>query len=129
MSAERFGADGAYEPKAGAARFDSGWISSVSIAGLDEALASRPAWAHERALETAARCRSLLDDRYEVVTATRQSTLVSFRPTADPAEVVTRLHDRGVVVREIPESGLVRVSCGYWTSENDLERLVDALSV
>jgi selenocysteine lyase/cysteine desulfurase len=41
--------------------------------------------------------------------------------------MVTKLYGRGVVVREIPGSGFVRVSCGYWTSDGDLERLVEAL--
>jgi hypothetical protein len=30
-------------------------------------------------------------------------------------------------VREVPRTGLVRASVGWWTSEGDLERLVDAL--
>ena len=34
---------------------------------------------------------------------------------------------RAVVVREIPGRGLVRASCGYWTSEDDLERLIAGL--
>jgi selenocysteine lyase/cysteine desulfurase len=42
---------------------------------------------------------------------------------------VQRLYERGVVVREIPGSGLVRVSCGYWTSDDDLERLLEGLEV
>jgi selenocysteine lyase/cysteine desulfurase len=61
------------------------------------------------------------------VTAPGQGTLVSFRPPGDPAEAVKRLAERDVIVREIPGSGLVRVSCGYWTSEDDLQRLVDGL--
>ena len=32
-----------------------------------------------------------------------------------------------VHVREIPGTGLVRVSCGWWTSDGDLERLLAAL--
>ncbi|MBD0317968.1 MAG: aminotransferase V, partial [Thermoleophilia bacterium] len=45
----------------------------------------------------------------------------------DSAEVVARLHARDVVVRDVPGTGLVRASCGYWTSDGDLERLLDAL--
>ena len=33
----------------------------------------------------------------------------------------------GVVVRELPGTGLVRASVGWWTSEDDLDRLVAAL--
>jgi len=63
-----------------------------------------------------------------VVTAPGQATLVSFRPAGDPAETVQRLADRGVVVREIPGSGLIRVSCGYWTSDDDVDRLLAGLT-
>ena len=75
----------------------------------------------------AQRCRELLNDHVEVVTEPNQSTLVSFRPTGDPAETVARLAERGVVVRELPGLGWVRASVGYWTSEDDLERLVEGL--
>ena len=94
---------------------------------LAAAIDAAPEWRFERTLEMAARCRALLEERYDVVTPPSQAGLVSFRPAGDPAEVVRRLHDRGVVVRELPNTGLVRVSCGYWTSDGDLERLVEAL--
>jgi selenocysteine lyase/cysteine desulfurase len=51
---------------------------------------------------------------------------VAFRAEEPPA-LVARLAEEGVVVREIPKTGLVRVSCGWWTDENDLQRLVGAL--
>ena len=41
--------------------------------------------------------------------------------------VVHRLAEQGVVVRDLPGTGLVRASCGYWTSRGDLERLVRGL--
>ena len=55
------------------------------------------------------------------------ATLVAFRPEETPAEVVERLHEADVHVRELPGRGLVRASCGWWTSDDDLERLVAAL--
>ena len=55
------------------------------------------------------------------------STLVSFRPPGDPTELVRRLEERGVIVRELPGRNLVRVSCGWWTSAGDLDRLLDGL--
>ena len=75
----------------------------------------------------AERCRELLAERVEVVTEPAQSTLVAFRPPGDAAEAVERLAERGVVVREMPGLGWVRASVGFWTSEEDLERLVEAL--
>jgi selenocysteine lyase/cysteine desulfurase len=52
---------------------------------------------------------------------------VSFRPERPAGEVVAALARAGVHVREIPGTGLVRVSCGWWTSDGDLQRLVDGL--
>jgi L-cysteine/cystine lyase len=121
--------DGSFEPKEGAARFDSGWIDPPSLAGLEAALAVHPEWRFERAAAMAARCRELLAERYEVVTEPGHATLVSFRwPEGDPAEAARRAYERGVIIRDLPKTGLLRVSCGYWTSEEDLERLLDALS-
>jgi L-cysteine/cystine lyase len=127
FSQERFEPDGTFEPKAGACRFDHGYIGAMLLAGLETALDAAPSWRFERARETAERCRVLLAERYEVATASSQATLVAFSPGDDPADTVQRLYERGVVVREIPGSGLVRVSVGYWTSEEDLERLLAGL--
>ena len=41
--------------------------------------------------------------------------------------VVERLAAAGVIVRDLPGTGLVRASVGWWTSDDDLERLVGAL--
>ena len=115
---------GSFEPAAGAARFDPGWLSSAVLAGLLAALDVRPEWAYERAAATAARCRELLAPLVEMVPG--DATFVAFR-AEEPLGLVARLAEEGVVVREIPKTGLVRVSCGWWTDENDLRRLVGAL--
>ncbi|HVM58597.1 MAG TPA: aminotransferase class V-fold PLP-dependent enzyme [Gaiellaceae bacterium] len=120
---------GAFTPKEGAARFDSGWIGGPALAGLVTALGTHPDWRYERAAETAARCRELLAERVEVLTPPGHSTLVSFRPPGDPTELVASLHEEGVIVRELPGRNLLRASCGWWTSEDDLQRLVAALGV
>ncbi len=117
--------DGAFVPRPGAARFEPNWWPVAAIRGLLAALAARPEWAYERAFETAERCRALLDPHVEVVTPAERATLVAFRPHGeDAATVVARLAARDVVVREIPKTGLVRVSVGYWTDGTDLERLL-----
>jgi L-cysteine/cystine lyase len=128
FSQQRYEPDGAYEPASTAARFDHGYLGATLLAGLAAALAAAPEWRFERARATTERCRELLAERLDVVTAPGQSTLVSFRPEGDTAEVVRGLAERGVVVRDIPGSGVVRVSCGYWTSEEDLERLLEGLA-
>jgi selenocysteine lyase/cysteine desulfurase len=120
--------DGSFIPKEGARRFDSGWIGAPALAGLEAALRVHPEWRYEAAAKTAARCRELLTPLAEVVTRPGQSTLVSFSPPGDPTALVAALAEAGVVVRELPGRNLVRVSCGWWTSEEDLRRLVAGLS-
>jgi L-cysteine/cystine lyase len=119
---------GAFTPREGAARFDSGWTPAASLAALDAALDTVPDGGYQRAAETAARCWALLAEREEVVTAAGQGTLVTIRAEGDTAELVRRLYDAGVVVRDIPGLGWIRVSCGWWTSGEDLDRLVGALA-
>jgi hypothetical protein len=41
---------------------------------------------------------------------------------------VSTLHERGVVVRELPGRNLVRASVGWWTNEDDLQRLLVGLA-
>ena len=123
----RHAPDGSYDPQPGARRFEPGWWSQGTLRGMLAALALRPGWAFAHSSAVAERCRALLGGRVEVVTPPVSATLVSFRPEEDPKSVVGRLHDAGVLVRELPGRGLVRVSCGWWTSDGDLDRLVALL--
>jgi selenocysteine lyase/cysteine desulfurase len=115
---------GTFEPAPGAARFDPGWIPPSSLAGLLTALRLPPDWAFERAAEQTARCRDLLGPVVEVVPG--DATLVAFRAD-DPPALVASLYEQGVVVRDLPGTGLVRASCGWWTNEEDLTRLAAAI--
>ena len=126
LSQQAYEPTGAFTARDGAARFDSNWTAVPSLAGLSAALELKPRGRFERALEMAARCRELLGER--VVTAPGQATLVTFQVEGDSAEVVTKLYEAGVVVRNVPgEEPWIRASCGWWTSDEDLERLVTAL--
>jgi selenocysteine lyase/cysteine desulfurase len=118
---------GTFTPRDGAARFDGGWIPSASLAGLTAAIGLVPNWAFHHGAEISARCFAMLAERFEVVTAPGQANLVSFSPGDDPAGVAARLYEAGVVVRDMPNTPWVRVSCGWWTSDGDLERLLAAL--
>ena len=121
-------AAGSWEPKPGALRFDRTFTPASALAGLEAALVDLPAGRFERARDLARRCRELLLERgVDVATEPDQATLVSFRPAGDPTAAVAALYERGVVVRELPGTGLVRASVGWWNDESDLERLVEGL--
>ena len=126
LSQQAYEPTGVFTPRAGAARYDSNWTPVPSLAGLSAALDLAPEGRFERAAEIAARCRELLGDR--VVTAPGQGTLVTARVDGDPAELTASLYAAGVVVRSVPGEPWIRVSCGWWTSEDDLGRLVGALA-
>jgi L-cysteine/cystine lyase len=117
---------GTFEPQEGAARFDTHFTPLAVTAGLLAAFDVHPEWRFERAAEAAAHCRELLAERAEVVTEPGHANLVSFRDE-DPEATVARLAENGVIVRDLPGTALVRVSCGWWTSDEDLDRLVAAL--
>jgi L-cysteine/cystine lyase len=127
FSQEEHVEDGGYRPKPGAERFDGGWLPTASLAGVEAALGVIPHWAARHAAEAAARCWTKLSDRARVVTAPGQATLVTFVPERDAAGEARRLLERRVLVRDVPGCGWVRVSCGWWTSDGDLECLLGAL--
>ena len=120
----------ALEPWPDARRFDSAWIPPASLAGVLASLelaaeAGDERFEHARAI--AERCRELVGRRADVITEEGQATLVSWRPDGDAAELVKRLAGAGIVVRDLPGEGWVRASCGFWTSEDEIERLAAAL--
>jgi L-cysteine/cystine lyase len=114
----------------GARRFDVGappgagsaW-ALASITLLQEAGRS---WVAERGLAMATWLAELLAERGFEVAPRGRSTLVAWR-SADAEADVARLAEAGVVVRYLPGRGLVRASVGAWNSEEDLQRLLDAL--
>jgi L-cysteine/cystine lyase len=128
LSQARYEPDGAFEPKPGAGRFDPNLTPHALVAGLRAALAAQPEWRFERAAATAERCYELLREAgADVVVPEERATLVSWRvPAEDSAAAVARLAEAGVIVRDLPGRGLVRASVGWWTSDEDIERLVAA---
>lgn len=127
FSQDGYEPDGSFTPREGAVRFEPGWVSTASLAGLAAALDGAPDWRFSRAAELAARCRERLAERFDVVTAPNQSTLVTFRVEGDATAEARRLFDEGVVVRDLPGTSWLRASCGYWTSDEDIDRLLAAL--
>lgn len=120
--------DGTFVPRDGALRFDFGWIATPALAGLEAALDALPDWRFERAQAMARVCRSALrDGGFQLIAPEAGGTLVSFVAPGDAAEDAARLYDAGVIVRDLPGTGWLRASCGWWTNEADIERLVNVL--
>jgi L-cysteine/cystine lyase len=117
------------EPAAGAARFDHGFPTGIrsewALASLDTLEEAGWEWIHPRATTLAASLASELAARGADVRERGPSTLVSWR-VAEPEADVERLAAAGIVVRSIPALGVVRASVGAWSSEEELERLVEA---
>jgi L-cysteine/cystine lyase len=124
---QSFEPGGRYLPRESAERFDPGWISVAALRGFAAALACAPDWRFERIADAAAGCRETLAARVRVITPPGQAGLVTFEVEGDPADVVSQLLAENVVVRYIPRTPWLRASCGWWTSDEDVERLVAAL--
>jgi L-cysteine/cystine lyase len=121
----------------GARRFDGASLAPASLYGLAESIRFRRSeigWkaGFDRAAELAGRARELLAGlpRVEVDTPPGQlATLVTFTVAGvEPEAVNLALEPKGVLVRWLPKPSRVRASVGFWTSEQDLERLADAVA-
>jgi L-cysteine/cystine lyase len=120
---------GSFTPSPGAARFDTGWLSRATLEGTLASLALLDEVGEERfgrACDQAVRCRQLLAERVDVVTPSEHATLVAWRSDDAPAES-RRLAEQGVIVRNLPNLPWVRASVGFWTTDEDLERLASAV--
>jgi len=118
--------DGSFVPQDGAARFDTAFMPSPALVGLAHVLETLPADAFERVEAAAARACELLAPRVELLTDPGQSGLLAWRDP-DAQATAARLAEAGVVVRDVPGRSSLRASCGWWTDEHDLARLVKSL--
>ncbi|MDX6682864.1 MAG: L-cysteine/cystine lyase [Solirubrobacteraceae bacterium] len=117
-------------PAAGAARFDTPAqsLEAAVAAATAFVLLAGTGWAelHERAASLAQSLAESLAERGRRVVARDRTTLVSWHDD-DPVTTKDRLVAAGVVVRDLPGTGLLRASVGAWNDEGDLERLLAAL--
>ncbi len=117
-----------FEPADGAARFDHGYPAGLrsvyALASLEVFEQAGWTWVHARAAGLAELLVQRLSERGLTVWPRGASTLVSWE-AGDAQAVVERLAAEGIVVRSIPAFGLVRASVGAWSSEQDIERLVE----
>lgn len=111
-------------------RFDTFALSAEALASALAAVRTLEGagWdtVHEHAIAQAARLAELLTDNGREVSLRGASTLVSFS-SSDPLGERTRLVERGVVLRDIPDQPLLRASVGAWNDESDFLRLLAGL--
>lgn len=117
-------------PHAGAARHDASALSHETTAAAVAALGvlGGAGWdaVHDRAATLAAELAAALADSGREVAPRDRTTLVSWED-ADPAATRARLAAAGVVIRDLPATGLLRASVGAWNDSTDIERLLSAL--
>ncbi len=117
-------------PRTTAARHDASALgpetSAAALAALD--VLGRAGWdaVYERAAGLAEQLAGALADRGRAVAARDRTTLVSWQDD-DPPATRARLAEAGVIIRDLPGTGLLRASVGAWNDESDLDRLLSAL--
>jgi L-cysteine/cystine lyase len=116
----------------GARRFELGFFHRPSVVGLARSCGwltmyvGLP-WAYDRAARLAAAMAARLDaiDGVTVVTPTGSlATLLTFRIAGWPAaDAVRELGSRTfAIVRDLPPIDAIRISVGFWNTEEELER-------
>jgi len=55
-------------------------------------------------------------------------TVWKFAAAGGADAALARCFERDVVIRKLPD-GWLRASCGWWTSDEDIARLIDAMSM
>lgn len=126
---------GAAVPWPDCRRLDAGTISLGAFAGAAAALRFRvdEVGIEEGAtasLAVARQVRAALEELpgVEVVPVAEASQLVTFAlPGREAAAIVAALEDARVLVRSFTGLPFVRVSCGFWNDEGDVDRLVEAV--
>ncbi len=130
MNLENPGAGLDAVPKTTAARHDANAQSleatAAAMTSID--LLASYGWdaLHERAAALAETFATMLAERGLTVAPRDRSTLVSWEDP-DPPATRARLYEAGIVIRDLPGTGLLRASVGAWNDESDLERLLTAL--
>ena len=117
-------------PRADAGRHDASAQSAESTAAALAALdvLGGAGWdaVHDRAATLTAQLADALAQRGREVAARDRTTLVSWKDP-DPPATRALLAEAGVIIRDLPGTGLLRASVGAWNDDSDLDRLLSAL--
>jgi L-cysteine/cystine lyase len=126
---------GYYMPASSARRYEIGSIHWPALAGMRASLAWLQdelgmAWVYERVTIMTRRCREILAELpgATVHTPANHAGLTAFTVDGlDPASTPTGLAEMGILIRSVREPDLLRVSTGFFTDEEDLQRLAEGL--
>ncbi|MDP2710298.1 MAG: aminotransferase class V-fold PLP-dependent enzyme [Solirubrobacteraceae bacterium] len=117
-------------PQAGAARHDASALSLETLAATTASLGvlGDAGWSavHERGAALAQQLADALGARGREIAPRDRTTLVSWQEP-DPSAARELLAQAGVIVRDLPGTGLLRASVGAWNDASDLDRLLSAL--
>ncbi|MEY2515897.1 MAG: L-cysteine/cystine lyase [bacterium] len=115
---------------AGARRFDTPAqsLEDAVFAATAFVLLASTGWdeLHERAATLAETLARSLEGTGRELAPRDRTTLVSWHDD-DPVATKDRLAAAGVVIRDLPGTGLLRASVGAWNDQSDLDRLLAAL--
>jgi L-cysteine/cystine lyase len=119
------------QPHEDARRFDSLALSAEAVACALSAIGvlESAGWSsvHERGRMLAAQLAERLVEHGRELAPRGETTLVSFT-SADPESEREQLAENGVILRNIPGRPWLRASVGAWNDDEDLDRLLRALS-
>ncbi len=132
----KYDTTGYFMPTAGARRFEVGSVNRSAIQAmlanltwLEETVGWD--WIHARIAHLsgyAHRTLSALPGVSVITPAGRQAGLITFTLDGyDPARVMTRLVDEGIILRYIEHPYALRISTGFYNTEADIDRLAQAL--
>lgn len=122
---------GEYDLNPGGARFERGTASLAPHVGLREAVETIESVGvdavHDRVLDLSDRLTDRIDDDRLLSPDDPESGLVTV-DVADPEATVERLHDDGIVIRDLPDPEAVRASVHAFNTEAEVDRLAEALN-
>jgi len=123
-------------PKPTAERFEVGGVNMPAIAGQVASLtwireSVGYEWAYRRIAELgqyAWHALSGLPGVRVITPRERMAGLVSFTVEGfEPPALVTKLWERNIIIRSIPHPPCLRLSAGFYNTEEDIDRLVEAI--
>jgi L-cysteine/cystine lyase len=127
---------GHFMPTEGARRFEVGSVYRPAIQAMVTHLTWLAEtigweWIQNRIEHLAEYSRTALSNLEKVTVITPpgpQAGLISFTLEGyDPARVVTKLAEAGIILRFLQKPYALRISTGFYNSEADIDRLIDAL--